>query len=299
MKKSILFLLSLSLFAVSCDKDDDDDTTTTTTATTKALNLSFTNLAPVETNERYEGWVIVDGTPVSTGLFTVGTQGDLSQASFDVPTATLDAATAFVLTIEPFPDTDPAPSDIKILGGPFSAGTATVDPSFMAALNADFNTSSGKYILATPTTSDTTDELSGVWFLDNSSGMPAQGLNLPALPATWVYEGWAVINGMPVSTGRFTALDAQDGWAAYSGMDAVGPPFPGEDFIQSAPMGLTFPTDLSSATIVISIEPEPDNSPKPFAFKPLVGMPPSNMTHTAFDLTNQVSSNFPSGTATR
>ena len=169
----------------------------------------------------------------------------------------------------------------------------------MAALGTSFSTASGNYILATPTTSDMTDELSGVWFLDNSSGMPAQGLNLPQLPANWVYEGWAVINGSPISTGRFTALDMQDDAAPYSGTDAMGPPFPGEDFINNAPAGQTFPTDLSNAAIVISIEPEPDNSPKPFTFKPLISMPPSATAHTTFHMTNQVDSNFPAGTVTR
>jgi hypothetical protein len=242
---------------------------------------------------------MVNGSPVSTGLFSVSAQGDLSETTFEVPTATLEAATAFVLTLEPYPDNDPAPSDIKVLGGAFSGNSAMVDPSHPAALGTDFSTASGTYILATPTTTDMTDEFSGVWFLDNSSGMPAQGLNLPALPATWVYEGWAVIDGTPVSTGRFTALDMQDDNAMFSGMDATGPPFPGEDFINNAPAGLTFPTDLTSAAIVITIEPEPDNSPKPFTYKPLISMPSGAASHTAIQMNNQVESNFPAGTVTR
>lgn len=299
MKKSALFLLSLSIMAASCAKEEEDDTTTTTGSTTKTMTLNISNLAAVEANERYEGWVIVDGAPVSTGLFTVDPQGALSETTFDIPSATLDAATAFVLSIEPFPDTDPAPSAIKVLGGAFNSTSAMVNVEHMAALGSSYNTASATYILATPTTTDMSDELSGVWFLDNSSGSPMQGLNLPALPANWVYEGWAVIDGMPVSTGRFSALDMQDDAANFSGMDATGPPFPGEDFVQNAPMGLSFPTDLTNATIVISIEPEPDNSPKPFAFKPLVSMPASAAAHTAINMTNQVSTNFPSGTVNR
>lgn len=298
MKKPALLLMSLSLLAFSCSTEDDD-TTTTTGNTNKTLTLNISNLTPVEANERYEGWVIVDGTPVSTGLFEVSEQGVLSETSFDIPSATLDAATAFVLSIEPFPDNDPAPSDIKILGGAFTSSTAMLEVSHPAALAASYNTASATYILATPTSTDMMDELSGVWFLDNSSGTPMQGLNLPTLPANWVYEGWAVIDGMPISTGRFTALDMQDGQALYSGMDAVGPPFPGEDFLQNAPMGLSFPTDLTNATIVISIEPEPDNSLKPFAFKPMVSMPSSASAHTAISMTNQVDSNFPTGSVSR
>lgn len=298
MKKSALFLLSLSIMAASCTKEEDD-TDTNTGSTTKTLSLNISNLEAIESNERYEGWVIVDGAPVSTGLFTVDQQGVLSETTFEIPSETLDAASAFVLSIEPFPDTDPAPSAIKILGGAFNSATAMVNVEHMAALGSSYNTASATYILATPTTTDMSDELSGVWFLDNSSGSPMQGLNLPTLPSTWVYEGWAVINGMPISTGRFTALDMQDDAANFSGMDATGPPYPGEDFVQNAPMGLNFPTDLTNATIVISIEPEPDNSPKPFAFKPLVSMPSSATSHTAINMTNQVSTNFPSGTVSR
>ena len=46
---------------------------------------------------------------------------------------------------------------------------------------------------------------------------------------------------------------------------------PGEDFFLNAPSGETFPLDVRGRTVVISVEPVPDNSPAPFAMKPLVG----------------------------
>ena len=84
-----------------------------------------------------------------------------------------------------------------------------------------------------------------------------------------MYEGWAVIDGVPVTTGRFTDAAAADDFDGFSG-DQGGPAFPGEDFIHNAPDGVDFPTDLTNATIVISVEPEVDDSPAPFALKPLV-----------------------------
>ena len=79
-----------------------------------------------------------------------------------------------------------------------------------------------------------------------------------------------------------------------------GPPFPGEDLVANAPAGFTFPTNLQSGTIVISVEPIPDNSAAPFALKPLVGGVPSDaMDHVNYDLTNQSISNNPVGTASR
>ena len=63
------------------------------------------------------------------------------------------------------------------------------------------------------------------------------------LPAGWKYEGWAVINGIPVSTGTFTNISDFDEADPYSST-MPGPPFPGEDFLINAPAGLTFPTDI-------------------------------------------------------
>lgn len=262
------------------------------------LTISISNLAASASNEQYEGWVIVDGSPVSTGTFTADDNGVLSQTSFSMDAVMLEAATTFVLSIEPIPDNDPAPSNIKILGGDFSGSQASVSVSHGAALGADFSSSAGTAILATPTTSDQTDELSGIWFLDLSSGSPATGLVLPTLPSAWKYEGWAVINGTPVSSGTFSVVDAIDDADPFSG-SVMGPPFPGEDFVVNAPEGLTFPTDLSGQTLVISIEPSPDNSTMPFAFKPLVvSIPSAAADHLNYGMTYQANT-FPSGTVTK
>lgn len=298
MKKKlfILFIAPLLILA-SCDKDEEENTPMVTKAT---LKLNFDNLSAVEDNEQYEGWIIVDGAPVSTGTFTVDAEGNLSKSSFEVEKSQLDAATDFVLSIEPVPDNDPSPSAIKILGGAFSGDNASLGSDHMAALGEDFSSVSGKYILATPTTATTDDERSGVWFLDLSSGSPMTGLNLPALPDNWKYEGWVVVNGQPVTTGTFSAVDAMDDSAPYSGMDADGPPFPGEDLVANAPSGLSFPTDLRGTVTVISIEPYPDNSAAPFAFKPLVGnISSSAADHTTYDFANNVNGSFPTGTAMR
>ncbi|MCF6360834.1 MAG: hypothetical protein L3J29_08750 [Cyclobacteriaceae bacterium] len=290
MKNSFLLLAILSILFISC-KDDDP-------VATKGLTLAINNLATSATAELYEGWIIVDGAPVSTGTFTVNGDGNLSQSTFQIDAATLDKATTFVLSIEPIPDNDPAPSAIKILGGDFSNDQASVTVSHGAALGADFSSASGTAILATPTTSDLGDELSGIWFLDLSSGSATAGLALPTLPTTWKYEGWAVINGTPISTGTFSAVDAADDASPFSGLD-MGPPYPGEDFVMNAPAGQTFPTDLSGATIVLSIEPSPDNSPMPFAFKPLVLMLPAMAAdHVDYGMTYQANT-FPSGMVTR
>jgi hypothetical protein len=165
------------------------------------------------------------------------------------------------------------------------------------ALANTFATAAGKYVLATPTDGMNNNEKSGVWFLDLSTGAPAVGLTLPALPAGWQYEGWAVVAGKPVTTGRFTSATGADAAAPYSGPMAA-PPFPGEDFLENAPSGLAFPADLSGGMAVITLEPEPDDSPAPFTLKPLVGTIPSAAAdHQTYTMENRTSQ-FPSGAAT-
>lgn len=269
-------------------------------ANSQVIDLGINGLEDLGSNYQYEGWLIVEGMPVTTGTFTVDAGGVLNQTIFSVNMSDMINATTFVLTIEPIPDPDPNPSSTHILSGDFTDFNAPLSVGHPAALGDDYSSIDGKYILATPTNGDNTDELSGIWFLDLTGGPPpGAGLTLPTLPAGWKYEGWAVIGGMPVTTGTFTAVDMVDEADPFSGNDP-GPPFPGEDFLVNAPSGFSFPTDLSGMTAVISIEPDPDNSTAPFLLKPLVGGIPSNaMDHVTYMMNSNVANSFPTGTATR
>jgi hypothetical protein len=290
LKFIVLFFTFILLF--SC-KDSNDE------PNTKSLNIDIQGLDALGSDFVYEGWIIVNGSPVSTGTFS-----DVSfPKSFTVSKNDLDSASKFVLSIEPANDSDPAPSNTKILVGDFVNNSANLSTASVG----DFSNTMGKYILATPTNGANTDENSGIWFLDlpNSSPPPLTGLTLPALPVGWKYEGWVVINGTPVTTGKFTNVNATDEFNGYSGNQPLGMPngndgfFPGEDFLTNAPNGLTFPTDLAGMTAVISVEPDPDNSTMPFTLKPLVGMIPNNATdHVTYMLDANLSS-LPTGTATK
>lgn len=291
MKKQFLILfIAMSIIFVSCNDDDDDG------PQTKNMTLTISGLENLGADFVYEGWIIVNGAAKTTGRFTVNNSGDLSQSSFSLNRDDLDAATTFILTIEPANGDDPSPSKTHIIAGDFSGTTGQLSISHGAALGNDFMNSSGKYILATPTNGPDTDENSGIWFLDLSSGMPAIGLNLPSLPDGWKYEGWAV-SGQPITSGKFTAVDMVDEFDDFSGTMA-GPPFPGEDYLINAPSGISFPLDLSGGKAVISIEPDPDNSPAPFLLKPLVGDIPMNaLDHTTYNLGQNL--NFPTGMVSR
>ena len=269
-----------------------------------SLRLELSGFEALANGYHYEGWAIIDGNPVSTGKFNIGPSGELvaldgtakSGGVFHAK-AGLESASAVVITIEPPGDADDIPAATHYISGSVSNGTAALSVGHAAALGDDFSTAAGVYILATPTDGAGNNENSGIWFLDLSTGNPSVGLELPVLPEGWVYEGWVVIDGVPVSTGRFTALDAVDLNDPYSGTEG-GPPFPGEDFLNDAPAGLVFPTDLAGAAAVISVEPSPDDSAGPFTLKPLIGaISVDSVDHQTYQLDSGVS-NFPFGTAT-
>lgn len=288
--KNLLVIFLSAVIFISCKKAEIN---------TQRMNLNITGLEDLGPNFRYEGWLMVSGTPVSAGIFSVNTTGALSQTAFDINKDQLAAATDYILTIEPFPDTDPAPTSTHILAGSFATNTATISTNDAKALGTNFSAATGKYILATPTDGAANNEKSGLWFIDISGGAPMAGLNLPTLPVGWVYEGWAVIGGKAITSGHFTSTTAADQSAPFSGTVAAGPAFPGEDYLMNAPVGFTFPTDLSGGLAVISVEPQPDNSPAPFLLKPLLAnIPAAALDHVTYNMgLNTVS--LPSGTVSR
>ncbi|WP_299061084.1 anti-sigma factor [uncultured Polaribacter sp.] len=298
MKKvlNLAIIFALTTLFVACSDNENEPTTGN-------LTVNLSGLEELGADFVYEGWLIVNGSPVSTGTFT---SVDFPQ-TYTVDLADLQDATKFVLSIEPAVDSDPAPAATKILAGDFSGNSASVNSdNIVVDASGDLKTlaeSYGKYILATPTDNDDTNEASGVWFLDNSDAPTVTaGLGLPALTDGWKYEGWVVINGTPISTGTFLTGSGADDNAATSSFKGTlnnGPAYPGEDYVMGAAAGIDFPTDLKGATVVISVEPSPDNSPAPFTLKPLAHLVPSDAkNHTVLTMGSGPVINL-SGTVTR
>jgi hypothetical protein len=292
MKRSIYLLvfslLLLSTWMVGCGDDE------VIGPEMGVLTLSFSGLQDLGAGYAYEGWIIVGGNAISTGTFTVDGSGNLSNSTFQLTKSDLDAATKFILTIEPSPDSDPAPASTHYLAGTFTSPAAALTVGDADALGDDFTSAIGSYILETPSTSSVpADYANGIWWLDPAAG-PGPSLTLPTLPAGWVYEGWVVDPvGGPITTGTFTEVDTtdSDGAGPTAGMDPT-PPFPGQDFI-------TPPISLIGFAAVISIEPYPDNSTAPFTLKPLVDMNVEDVGAGILQSMANDAMSFPTGTATR
>jgi hypothetical protein len=198
------------------------------------------------------------------------------------------------LTIEPSPDPDSAPSATHLVAGDFTGNTAPLSISDGAALGTDLTSAAGSYILNTPSTANNDLDFSaGIWWLDPGAG-PGPSLTLPMLPAGWVYEGWVVGASGPVSTGTFTSVSGNDSDAGgpTAGPDAT-PPFPGQDYIDPL-------VPLIGFAAVISVEPDPDNSPAPFTLKPLLDGDVEDVGIGVLQaMTNNAAATSPTGTATR
>ncbi len=255
------------------------------------LRLDLHGLEDLGSDYVYEGWLIVDGAPVSTGVFTVA-GGVMSQSYFPTQVSSLDAISTFVLTIEPADDTDPAPSHVHLVGGDFSWGQAALTIDHPAALGTDFADVAGSFILAAPSGGGTAPYQNGIWWLDPDAG-PAATLMIPELPDGWVYEGWVAGADGPISTGRFTSPSGEDsdGTGPAAGPEP-GPPFPGQDFVDPA-------IDLTMGyAAVISVEPEPDNGAGPFSIKPLMDLNIDDVGGMVLQPMHRNSAGIPYGNAT-
>ena len=143
-------------------------------------------MKPLSNGFAYEGWAIIGGQPASTGRFNVDASGTLvTTAGAPVAggdfTTTLDLSTAsaIVVSIEPAGKPPGAPSDTHFLAGDVTGGAASLSVANAKALQNDFTSAKGKYVLAAPTDTGTGHQKSGVWFIDLTGGSPRPGSPFP------------------------------------------------------------------------------------------------------------------------
>ncbi|MEL6178914.1 MAG: anti-sigma factor, partial [Myxococcota bacterium] len=128
-----LTVVAMGALLVACSDDGDSDAGDGD-ASMRTLSMSYQGLPALGDGFVYEGWLIVDGAPVSTGRFTVDAAGALSPSTFELDAAVADAGTTFILTIEPAVGDDPAPADTHVLAGDMSNGESVLTIDHTAAL---------------------------------------------------------------------------------------------------------------------------------------------------------------------
>lgn len=274
-------LVLATTFAFGCDTSDGD------ADEPRAASWSIDGLEPLGGGYVYEGWLIIDGEPVSTGRFNVTAGETVTGSSDEIEGA--GAATAFVLTVEPGEGDDPAPSASKLMAASLDGGEATLSIAHADALATDLTEALGQYIIETPTSMPADDYDLGIWFVDADNGTPT--LDLPELPEGWQYEGWLVTEDGPLSTGRFDGGSGADSDGAGPDAGPLGfPPFPGQDFIEP-------PMSVVGTSVVVSVEPEPDDSDAPFVLKPLVAASVEDVPeHGLQSMENNATATNPTGT---
>ncbi|MFC1565280.1 hypothetical protein ACFL6G_10110 [candidate division KSB1 bacterium] len=300
MSGKVLLLISVMvLLAISCNVGDPFSISNLYTTAV----LQFDNLPVLENNYHYEGWALIDNQDRSLGKFKIDQDGNITDiGGVLVPEGRIGTefdmseATQFKISIEEDTDANNTPSGSYILIGNVSGFSAVLSVSHQDAVGVSFTSSTGQYLLATPSTTDTNDEKSGIWFMTDLGTEPTPGLDIPDLETDWVYEGWITINNITMSTGQFDLPGAGDSLDEFTGTEPI-PFLPGEDFVTNAPTGLTFPTDLSGAEIKITLEADKDDDrDAPSKFIVFTGQIPTDaVEHSVYSLTNE-SSTLPSGT---
>ncbi len=297
MRNVFAMLVITLMFIAGCDSGD----VTEQEAAKVQVRLELEGLPPLQDGFTYQAWAKVGFETFPTDRFNVAENGSFVNAAgqfiqnalvFAVDVA---AADEVFITIEDKRDSDDAPSGTVILGGTVSGSVATLTPTDPIALDASFAGLTGTFMVMHHSDFVAGSETSGLWFTNGSQGSPTAGLSLPALPDGWIYEGWLDTGAALISTGTFRSGSAADTASPYSSTDT--PLFPGEDFLENAPTGVTFPLNPAGATARVTIEPFPDDTVDPYGFFIMSGSVPSSPTAgTPYPLGADIQ--MPSGTAT-
>jgi len=276
------------------------------------VTLALHGLQPLPGTLNYQAW-LVSGTSTSfygypLVLFNMDEDGRMVDPVADTILAgpfqaglDADAVMGIVVSLELSDQLLAYSSYTFILSGQMEVGgSVELSTDEWLAFEDSFSDVAGGFILASPTDEDPEDELSGIWFMDPSTDPVGPGLLLPDAPEGWGYESWVVLDGQTLSMGKFAYPDVADSANTYSG-GLSAPSFPGEDFLTSAPAGLTFPTDLSGASIFVTLEPWAEwdaDAEAPFFLRILEAQIPNEAAYqTLYDMLS-LTDQFPTGTAT-
>jgi len=262
----------------------------------RGVALGFERLESLADSQGgYVAWLNLENRDIiGLGTFDVNSDGRPINSNGEVierftAGESLFSAVSVVITIETGGQAGVAPLGVAILQGPFINGVAQLSVPAPLLIEESF----GAYRVFTPTDGPDTNEGSGVWATSEEGG-PLLGL--PPLNSIYSYEHYMIIDGQTLTMGRFTSPILPDFICRFCGpLDE--PLYPGEDFLFNAPPGLTFPADLSGATLLVTLEPILADSADPSQLVVLEAVLPAGVQGgEVITLTNQTA-NFPIGTA--
>ncbi len=327
MRQSIFLVGALFLFTLSCNNTNE-----VFEQQQPRVSLTVYNLQPLGPGEgHYEVWATFlefnrsnsgDSPQHESGFRSLGEfnvrAGDPvlydlagNPARFTVPTdQNAQLLDDVVITIDTSAtNTVDSLHGSIVIGGEFRGdadiAVADLDESYADAFGSDFSGVTGKFTITAPTSP--ADSNSGVWFIEQQGVTTVAGLrNLPVLPKGWRYEGWIGSGGGPDgiqywSTGRFARADSADHDGSGPGRGpGVGFNFPGQDFINPIPPGVPQRAFLPRFDFLVTVEPEPDNSPNPFSLAVLSAPLQSSLfpRGQAVSMNNVASSSFARGRIT-
>lgn len=280
-------------------------------AGSSTVAFAVEGLAPLKGGLNYQAWVVKYdnysywGSPL--GMFNINQSGQMVDPVADTVLSGAFSANLYPeevygvqVTVELSSEVVSQPSNSYLLGGTVYQGSASLTLDSWLGVGLNLSPMEGQYILKTPSDDDDGNELSGLWFVNARSGTEIAGLFLPEAPDGWDYEGWVVLGTDTLSTGKFYSPNISDTTDIYGGITGA-PPFPGQDFLYNAPEGLSFPLDLSGASVFVTMEPwnEWDVEPgSPFSLRLMEAAIPSDaIPGTTYDLISLFDA-LPTGTAT-
>ena len=308
MKKFLIIATFISILGTGCD--DTNKNLLSSEKQISGIDINIKGMNALGDSAWYEGWLTwleksaageIKKT-LSVGLLDMNTAGELV-LSKKINTGYLQGGLTLLITIEEDTvhgfqvtptDTLEGPGEYHIIATTITANYSIFSVGDPILLNFNFYDVDGIYILDTPTALGQNPE-SGLWFVNQDTTIEdildtagtvvgkdtiislLPGLNLPDLPTNWTYEGWVIMDSDTLSTGKFTSAVGADQSSIYSSDQGPGYAYPGEDFFNNAPPGLTFPTDLSGRQFFITVEPNyPPCSNKPYTLIPFITTIPND-----------------------
>ncbi|MCB0281699.1 MAG: hypothetical protein H6627_03590 [Calditrichae bacterium] len=320
--KRYYFLLAgliLSFILWSCQQDGVLSSSKQESSVTVTIN----GLNDQADTTWYEAWLLPkDGSSVdsvlSLGILEKQDNGSFSVKA-DVNSGFLQTAENVIITMELDSEKgyqvkndstkEAGPSAYIILAGELLANEGTVGIGHAKLIDFDLTSAVANYIIDTPTDPQNRVNKAGIWFLNidttrvlDSLGNVVSidttfsaGINLPAAPDGWSYGARISDGTQTVSLGAFTDPAKADNAAKYNGTNGTAYAFPGEDFIQSAPAGLTFPMNVTGKELTVTITPRYPKKSVPFVVEAFKGtIPTDSAVKTKLELPLMLE-NFPGG----